>query len=62
MKKELKVRKIAVQNVTGEAGGGEGLVMQDLKGLTEDIHLSETPEENMQAGTGPGAIAAPACR
>ena len=46
MKKELKVRKIAVQYVTGEAGGGEGLVMQDLKGLTEDIHLSETPEGN----------------
>ena len=46
MKKELKVRKIAVQYETGEAGGGEGLGMQGLKGLTEDIHLSETPEEN----------------
>lgn len=47
MKKELKVRKTAAQYVTGEAGGGEGLVMEDLKGLTEDICLySETPEEN----------------
>ena len=33
--------------MTSEAGGGEGLVMQDLKGLIEDICLySETPEEN----------------